>query len=198
MDKKTAISQLKELVIDRLNKELPENLYYHITSHTIDVFHRVQYLGKEEGLSKKEIELLQVAALFHDMGFIKQYNKNEPVGAEMAAEKLPEYGFNNEEIETVKKLIMATEMPHNPHTISEEIMADADMDNLGRDDFYIQTEFLRLELKENGIPFTPRQWYGENLPKLLEMHKFFTNTAQKDRAPAKQKHFEDILELTGQ
>ena len=92
---------------------------------------------------------------------------------------------------------MATEISHQTNSLPEEIIADADMDNLGRDDFYIQTELLRLELKENGLGFSPRQWYGENLPKLLEMHKYLTKTAQNDRDPQKQKHLKEILELTG-
>jgi len=197
MDRQKAIEQLKTFITDKLNTELPDNLYYHVTSHTLDVYHRVQYLGKQEGLSDSEIDLLRVAALFHDVGFIEQYNKNEPIGARIAGEMLPEYDFTPEEIEEIQKMIMATEMPHKPHTLVEKIIADADMDNLGRDDFYIQTEYLRLELKLNGIEFSPRQWYGENLPKLLEAFSYFTKTAQKDREPFKQKHLKDILELTG-
>ncbi len=196
MDKESVILQIKEYVLQRLNSELPKNLYYHVTSHTVDVYHRVQYLAEQEGVSEEDTYLLRVAGLFHDMGFIEQYDKNEPIGARMAGEKLPEFGFSPDEIEKIKNIIMATQMPHNPQNLLDEIIADADMDNLGRDDFYVQTELLRLELKENGIEISPRQWYAENLPKLMEIHKYFTNTAKKDRAPIKEKHLKEILELT--
>lgn len=196
-NREDVIQELKTLVFRRLENELPDNLYYHVPSHTEDVYEKVQFIAKNEGVSKNDIELLKVAALFHDLGFIEQYNDNEIIGARMAVETLPAYGFTEEEINIIYDLIMATKMPHNPKNLLEEIICDADLDNLGREDFYIQTELLRLELAKNGVVISPRQWYAENLIKFFEMHHYFTKTAKELREPIKQKHLQEILELTG-
>ena len=197
MNREKIIKKIMNYVMGRLEKELPRNLYYHVPAHTMDVYANVQKIGKQEDVSPEDIDLLRVAALFHDLGFIEQYDKNEPIGARMAEEKLPEFGFSADEIQKIKQIIMATQMPHNPQSLLDEIIADADMDNLGRDDFYIQTELLRLELKENGIVISLRQWYGENLPKLFSMHSYFTRTAKTLRDPVKAKHLSEMKDLTG-
>lgn len=192
------ILEIKQYVLARLENELPATLYYHVPSHTLDVYEKVTFFGKEEKVPAEDIQLLQVAALFHDMGFIERYENNEEIGARMAMEILPEYGFNQKELQIIHDLIMATKMPHNPGTLLEQIMCDADLDNLGREDFYVQTELLRLELSKNGISISPRQWYAVNLPKLFKMHTYYTSTAKKLRDPVKQKHFQEILELIGE
>lgn len=52
---------------------------FHNTTHTSNVYHRVKKLALEENLSLEDIEDLQIAALFHDTGFAKQYPKNEHI-----------------------------------------------------------------------------------------------------------------------
>ncbi len=196
-NREQVIQDLKTYCLERLEKELPDNLFYHVPAHTVDVYEKVQFIGEKEGVSKEEMDLLRVAALFHDMGFIERYENNEEIGARMARETLPDYGFSEEEINIINDLIMATQMPHNPKNLIEEVICDADLDNLGREDFYVQTELLRLELAKNGVVFSPRQWYAENLIKFFEMHHYFTKTAKELREPVKQKHLKEILELTG-
>ncbi|GAB4168236.1 MAG: hypothetical protein Kow00108_01220 [Calditrichia bacterium] len=198
MDRRSIIDDIKSRIIARLKEELPDTLLYHVPEHTIDVYEKVRFLGTEEGVSEEDIQLLEIAALYHDVGFIERYDNNEEIGARIAGEELPELGFNQEEINTIKNIIMATKMPHNPNTLLEKIICDADLDNLGREDFYIQTELLRLELAKNGINVSPRQWYAINLPKLFEMHQYFTETAKRLRNPLKEKHLDEILELVGE
>jgi uncharacterized protein len=54
-----------------------ENHYYHQFGHAIDVKNRAIEIAKKEKLSKEEIEIVTIAALFHDTGFIIQYDDNE-------------------------------------------------------------------------------------------------------------------------
>jgi hypothetical protein len=40
---------------------------------------RAIYLSEQENLSVDEIEMMALAGLFHDTGFIVMYDKNEPI-----------------------------------------------------------------------------------------------------------------------
>ena len=54
------------------------NHYYHSYEHAIDVMQRAIYLSEQENLPVDEIEMMALAGLFHDTGFIVMYDKNEP------------------------------------------------------------------------------------------------------------------------
>ena len=61
----------EKFLMDKLQKELPKNLYYHGPHHTIDVCEAVERIAKGEGIKGEELFLLKTAALYHDAGFIK-------------------------------------------------------------------------------------------------------------------------------
>lgn len=52
-----------------------------------------------------------------------------------ARQYLPHFGYTGDEIEQVCDIIMATQMPQNPHNHLGQIICDADLDYLGRNDF---------------------------------------------------------------
>ncbi|MCD5380457.1 HD domain-containing protein, partial [Candidatus Gracilibacteria bacterium] len=47
-----------------------EGLYYHQYNHSLEVMDRAMYLGEKENVSPEEIEILAIAGLFHDTGFV--------------------------------------------------------------------------------------------------------------------------------
>ena len=86
---------------DLLKKHLPANLYYHNLPHTIDVTESTERLCQLEKLDSDNTILLKTAAVFHDTGFIEQYDKNEPIGARLAGEHLPQFGYTPEQISEI-------------------------------------------------------------------------------------------------
>lgn len=174
-----------------LKEGLPDNLYYHGIHHTYDVVEAVERIALLEGITGEEMFVLKSAATYHDAGFVKQYAKNEPIGIEMAKEILPIYGYTPEQVEEVEKLIYATIIPHNPQSHLQQIICDADLDYLGRDDFHQIADTLRMELTERGIVSSKRNW-DEMQVKFLTMHKYFTASAIKLRQAKKEKHIEEI------
>lgn len=174
-----------------LKDGLPDNLYYHGIHHTYDVVEAVERIALLEGITGEEMFVLKSAATYHDAGFVKQYAKNEPIGIEMAKEILPLYGYTPEQVNEVEKLIYATIIPHNPQSLLQEIICDADLDYLGRDDFHQIADTLRMELQERNIVGSKRSW-DEMQVKFLNMHKYFTKSAIKLRQAKKEKHIEEI------
>ncbi|MFH1003962.1 MAG: adenylate/guanylate cyclase domain-containing protein [Bacteroidota bacterium] len=186
--------KVKDFILNKLKNELPENLYYHGLHHTIDVYCAATMLALSENIDKENIELIKVASLFHDTGFIKQYKENEIIGCESAREILPRFGFLSTEIESICGMIMATKIPQTPKNHIEKILADADLDYLGRTDYYSTGKTLFDELNANGIFFDEKQWKQMQI-KFLSNHKYFTMTARELREPEKQKQLEKIKQM---
>ena len=109
----------------------------------------------------------------------------------MAAEILPKYGYTQEQVNEVEKMIYATIIPHSPTTQLEEIICDADLDYLGRDDFHDIADNLRRELRDHGKIKSDRMW-DEIQVKFLTQHKYFTKSAIKLRQAKKLVHIEEI------
>jgi ligand-binding sensor domain-containing protein/class 3 adenylate cyclase/predicted metal-dependent HD superfamily phosphohydrolase len=174
-----------------LEEQLSPKLHYHSITHTKDVVKSVERLALLEGVTDEGLFLLKSAATYHDAGFIENYDNNEPIGARLAAEILPNYGYSQEHIQIIKELIYVTEIPHKPKNHLEEIMCDADLDYLGRDDFHEIADKLRIELREFGKINSDRKW-DEIQVSFLTNHKYFTKTAIETRDVRKQKHLQEI------
>ena len=174
-----------------LRDKLPPNLHYHGIHHTLDVVDAVERIAIMEGVLDEDVFVLKSAATYHDAGFVEKYDENEVVGASMAAEILPKYGYTDEQIKQVWALIYATIIPHKPNNHLEQIICDADLDYLGRDDFPAISDTLRRELRDHGKIKSDRLW-DEIQVKFLTQHKYFTKSAKKLRGAKKKKHLEQI------
>ncbi|MFT4599912.1 MAG: ligand-binding sensor domain-containing protein/class 3 adenylate cyclase [Arenicella sp.] len=174
-----------------LETQLSPKLLYHSINHTIDVTQAVERLAIMEGITDEDLFLLKSAATYHDAGFIEKYENNEEIGMRLAREILPKYGYGNEQIDVIDGLIKSTEIPQSPTTHLQQIMCDADLDYLGRDDFHDIADLLRRELKEHGKLDSDRLW-DEIQVKFLEQHTYFTDSAIRLRQEKKLIHIQDI------
>jgi ligand-binding sensor domain-containing protein/class 3 adenylate cyclase/predicted metal-dependent HD superfamily phosphohydrolase len=184
-------AKAEEFVIKLLKEKLSPHLHYHSLKHTFDVVASAERLAIAEGITDENLFLLKSAALFHDAGFVEKYDHNEPIGARMAEEILPNYGYSPKQIETIKQLIFVTQIPHKPTNILEEIICDADLDYLGRPDFFEIGDRLRRELRENKKLDSDRKW-DELQVSFLTQHKYFTQTAINTRREQKLIHLEKV------
>ena len=183
----------KKYALDRLERELPSCLVYHSISHTRDeVVPAVERLAGSEGVRGEPLELLITAAYFHDIGFLKQYFNNEPLAVDIASQVLPGFGFTAAQLRVIRGIILATHLPQTPRTLLEKILADADMDVLGRDDFLDRNHQLRLELAAFGITVSDKKWF-ENQITFMQEHHYFTRSAQQLRDAKKQANFVEMI-----
>ncbi len=185
---------LQEIILDRLERELPEYLYYHNYKHTIDVVNQVEIIGYGEKVSDEEILLLKTAALFHDSGHIISYENHEYYGCQIAKDVLPQYNYTQKQIDLISELIMATKMPPNPKNILERIICDSDLDYLGRADFIPVSNTLYDELKAQNKMGTLNDWNKIQV-KFLTSHQYYTNTANNLREVNKEKQIERIKQI---
>lgn len=181
-------------VMKILREKLPENLYYHTPEHTLDVISAVERIAIGEGCNAEEILLLKVAALFHDAGYTRDKREHEKHGCIIATEILGEQGVSNEVINAVCALIMATKVPQQPHSKMEEIICDADLDYLGRNDYFTIAENLHREFIACGKIKDEKDWMQLQL-EFLQSHRYFTDTCKKTRQPVAEENLKKILEL---
>jgi class 3 adenylate cyclase/predicted metal-dependent HD superfamily phosphohydrolase len=180
-------------IMKLLEKGLSPALYYHCIAHTRDVVRSAERIALLEGVTDEGLFLLKSAATYHDAGFIEQYDRNEPIGARLAEEILPKYGYSDAHIQQIKKLIFVTQIPHQPSNLLEQILCDADLDYLGRDDFHSIADALRRELKEHGKIDSDRKW-DEIQVLFLESHQYFTQTAIQTRNEKKLQNLGEVKE----
>lgn len=175
-----------------LQQKLVPELTYHNLTHTFEhVMPAALDLADRCGVSREEKDLLAVAVAFHDIGWIVKGKGHERIGADMARQKLPTFGFSTLQVERIVSMILATQMPHQPTSLLDSILIDADMAILSRDDFWLCNDELRAELELLGTHLSDSEWLESQLA-FLEVHRYFTLVAVADREKVKQKH---ILEL---
>jgi uncharacterized protein len=184
--------KIQQHVIDKLEKGLSSTLTYHNVSHTLDVLQHVIEIAKQEGIvNEDDLFLLQVSALYHDVGFLNIYSGHEEKSCLIAMDELTHFGFGKEEIDKICGMIRATKVPQQPKTQLEEIICDSDLDYLGRDDFFIIGEGLYKEFLIQKIVSNEREW-NELQVRFLENHHYFTNSSKKRRQEAKQRNLEKV------
>lgn len=183
--------QAGQFIINKLNKELPKHLSYHSVEHIKDVHDAADKLCQAEGIPDYERKLVLTAAWYHDAGFLKGAKDHEEESCRIAQEALLNFGYKPEEIERICGMIMATKIPQTPHNHLEEILADADLDYLGREDFFTIGNKLFTELSVFGFLNTEEEWNKLQV-RFLESHHFFTPTALAWRKESKQEHLNQI------
>ena len=191
------VERAKQYALQRLELELSPNLLYHGITHTRDeVVPTVEMLASMEGIQGELRSVLVTAAWFHDLGYIEVVTNHESVSAGLASAVLPGFGYSTEQVDVIKGIIMATLLPQSPKTHLEQIMADADLDVLGRDDFMLFNDNLRRELALLGQEFGDLDWYSQQL-QFLELHTYFTVSARalRDAGQSRNIHvLEKMLE----
>jgi uncharacterized protein len=165
-----------DFIIKRLNNALPGHLTYHNADHAKDVYQAAQHIGEAEGIAGNELKLLLTAAYYHDSGFLVKADGHEEESCRIAREALPAYGYTPDEIDRICGMIMATRLPQSPTNQLEEILADADLDNLGRDDFFTISHKLYLESLFFGKVNDENEWNRQQID-FIKNHQYFTKTA---------------------
>ena len=186
-------------VLKKLEAELPSELFFHSIAHTKDVVREALGFAVTEGKNSRDLELLAIAAAYHDAGFIERRSDNEAIGAEMAAEAMRASGnYSEEDIKLVSQMILDTKVdPESPvffqqsNTRLSPYLLDADVSNFGREDFF---ERLEASRKEQGMG-EPKEIYARTLA-FMETHDWQTDAARQKRDDKKQDNMRRLRELT--
>jgi uncharacterized protein len=182
-------------IFNRLETELSPLLAYHNLAHTRDdVLPAARRLAEMEHIQGEGLLLLLTAACYHDTGFIEQYFLNEGIAAKIATDTLPGFGYSPEQVQVITGIILATRMPQTPHNLLEQVMADADLDSLGRPDYWELRVALRREYELFLGPVSETTWLRSQL-EFIRNHQYFTPSARALREEKKQEHIRELLQM---
>ena len=187
--------QMRDFVITMLSHNLPKNYYYHNFEHTLYVVEKAREIGLHENCTQEELELLNVAALWHDTGYLKTYYDHEAESCLFARLYLPEYDYSPTEIERVCTLIMATKIPQTAKNKLAEILADADLEYLGTPSFETRSDNLFREMKSVNPSLTLEKWNQMQIT-FLQKHHYFTRFCIENREPVKQGYLNKLIQST--
>lgn len=183
---------IRSAILHKLGAELAATLTYHCVEHTIDVEQSAIAIATAEGITNEEdLFLLKTACLYHDTGFLFTYHDHEAASCDLVKNDLTPFGITPSQIDIICGMIMATQLPQTPLTKLEEIIADADLDYLGRADFFDIGNTLFEEWKAWDFVSSEYQWNLIQI-KFFKQHHYFTATSQRLRDQQKQTHLEMI------
>lgn len=178
--------------LNKLRNELSPELTYHSVDHVLDVMLCVEHIGEQELVQEEDLALVLVAALFHDSGFLLGRSNHELTSCELVKSQLPEFSFNETEIEKICAMIMATKIPQSPSSKLAEILCDADLNYLGTEDYFGPSRKLYAELKTLNPKISELDWLDLQI-NFLQEHRYFTDFSKINREPRKQLHLQELL-----
>ncbi len=178
-------------VMNRLEIDLSPDLLYHGSHHTENVLKMAERIAKAEGLNNQDIVLAKTAALYHDIGFMTQYEANESIAIQLAEQTLPDFGYSHASITQVTAAIRATIKGVVPETTLQQVMVDADFDYFGREDYEAIAATLFDELTLFGHAVSANQWLQMQID-FLEKHRYYTTYSKENRVSTKKENLSQL------
>ncbi len=166
---------IKNYVFELFKNSLSTSAVYHNYNHTLQVVNAANEIANAEGLDEESLEVLLIAAWFHDTGYVVSHENHENESIKIVEDYLKNKLNDTAKIKNVKEIIKATAMPQSPKNKLEKIICDADLFHLGSEDFNKRSNLLRAEIDQLcGHQFTDIEWFEKNETFLSE-HSYFTN-----------------------
>ena len=174
------ITAAEDFVRRLFEEKIPSNLYtYHNWVHTCQVRDEAILLARQAGTSDADLEILNLASLFHDVGFSESYVGHEEQGIRIARDFLTKSNYPEDKIAKIEALIKVTQIDVKPKTHLEALLKDADTSSLGKPHFHIYTNSLRKELNavQNTL-LSKKDWAITNL-KFIDQHEYYSAEAKE-------------------
>jgi len=188
------LSKTEDFVTNMLANDLDGNYLYHNLRHTQRVVKSTKELLDAHDLKQKENDLITLAAWFHDTGYTKGTENHEAASCEIARAFLEREKCDEELIQQICDLIMATQRDHEPKNLMEEIIRDADSSHFGQSSYADTSEMLRQELSLLGIAeFSQKAWRETNIKMFQTEHRFYTDFAKKNWQEGKDGNLKKLV-----
>jgi uncharacterized protein len=183
--------EIYKKIIAKLEQDLPGSLAYHNAHHTKYVVEKAEKLAVYENITGRNLQLVKLAALYHDTGFLLHREEHESLGCQIASRDL-EGTLTTAELGKVCGMIAATKIPQRPKNKMEKIVADADLFYLGTSNYKKYSQKLYLELKHFDPSINEEKWLKIQID-FLSSHSYHTDYARENLQPMKQKVLNSLL-----
>ena len=186
------VNKVKAYAENILENDIPEKYVYHDHYHTTRVVEAAKMIGRESGLGDQDIELLTIAAWFHDSGYNQGCDNHEASSAKIARDFLTAEGYPEENIRKIEGCIMATKMPQNPTNLLEQVLCDADLHHLACSDYTEMADKMHQEIEFVKDQAIDGDSWNEMNYNFFKDHEFFTPYAKTHLEPIKEQNLKAI------
>ncbi len=190
----------KDIIVDEAGayvesfyeRHISPDFVYHNFDHVQEVLRAAEDLAGSYELADKELEILRLAALFHDTGYSRGPDNHEQLSCKHAREFLKKYQYPEEDVQSVLNCILATRMDRQPQNLLEEILCDADMSHLGSKTYWDRCGKVRQELNlTQHVLMSEKEWIDFELT-FMATHEYYTDAAKERYEERKQKHIKQL------
>jgi HD superfamily phosphodiesterase len=172
-----------------LERDLPSWAAYHGLDHTNETVDNCKEIARALQFDHESLDVLLIAAWFHDIGYVEGVDGHERRSMESAKEFLTKEGCSEEFTRRVVSAIRATKIPQDPKNIVDAALCDADVMHLGKESFFLRSALLRQEMENReNRRYTEEEWYRYNIS-FVSTHTFHTGYA---RETLEKQHAENL------
>lgn len=194
----TILQEAESFVRQLLEEKLTADHRFHDLDHTFQVRDACRKLAQQLDLDEEQLEILELAALFHDVGYTEVYNGHEVESRRVAEAFLQERNYPEEKLTEVLECIDVTFPGAHPKNMLQQIMKDADYVHLSSPNYLMSTEDLRHEWEVflNKV-YDNKSWYDLN-NEFLKNHQFFTPAARELFEPQRETNRKELKDVRKQ
>lgn len=187
------LQKAKEYVEILFKDKLSSVYFYHNFIHTTYTVNKAEEIMKSTPVSDEDQEKVLLALWFHDTGYVECAQNHEENGVKIMKDFLHKENFDENYINQVAQLILATQITYRPQNLLEEIVKDADCSHFASHDYNDIADALRKEWELTNVRcFSNDEWNAGNLDMLKHKHQFYTDYAKKNWQPLKDKNIKKI------
>jgi predicted metal-dependent HD superfamily phosphohydrolase len=186
------LEKVKKHVVRQYEEHAIPQIGFHNLDHTIGVIKAVMLIAAQGKLLKKELVLLEIAAWFHDIGYLEDSNEYKQNSAKTARVFLEQQNTPEPLIKRITDLVMATKLNQQALTPLEEIICDADFFFLSKRSFKKKSELLRKETEFLEKKDISRERWTKDMILLLEQHQYYTAYCRSELSAGKDKNLEKL------
>lgn len=187
------VEKTKIFATDLLTNSLDPKHLYHNLRHTERVVKSTKELLDVHALSDDDKEVLLLTAWLHDVGYTKGTANHEESGCIIGAEFLSKQGYDESKIQKVTDCIKATKRYHEPKTLQEKIIRDADCSHFAQKSYFETSDYLREELSLLEIAqYSGKEWRNANIEMFEKEQHFYTDYAKENWSEGKAKNLKKL------
>ena len=173
------ILKLKNEEIKEIEKRYKEpHRHYHTLDHVADIIGLIEgYVFVFKNLSKEEIDLLYLAAIFHDIVYDPKSKTNEEDSVNVAMIMLNDKHWSRIFLDDLKGIIMATQTHTVFNSLLEKLFCEFDLNGFEKSFSHVLENEQKIRKEYQWVDWSI---YKSGRPEILG--KFLTNPLLSDRA----------------
>jgi len=188
------VSKSEKYISTLLSDKLPGNIIFHNQDYTSKLTQYAETIGREEGISEEEMNILRVSALFAGAGYAYSFENYNEESVRLSSEFLLENDVDQATIMKVAGIIRAIKLPQTPQDKLSEILCDADTMYLTAEDGIKRLDLLYDEIAWHTPDFVKRSAFEKVCIDRFMLHNFFTNYGKTVLQPKKETFIQQISE----